>query len=61
MKKKAQMLLDEQMLIYVEIEFERAGIDFTTETRVMDNGDLVVCITFDGCDPLVGKIGRAHV
>ena len=55
MKNKAQMLLDEQMVIYVQNEFERAGVDYVTETRVMDNGDLVTCITFDGCDPLVGN------
>ncbi len=55
MQNQAQMLLDEVMAIYVQNELDRAGIEYTTETRVLDNGDLVLCLTYDGCDPYVGN------
>lgn len=55
MKNKAQILLDETMSIYVLNEFDRAGIDYTTEVRVLDNGEIVTCITYDGCDPFAGN------
>ncbi len=55
MQNKAQLLLDEVMAVYVQNEFDRAGIEYTTETRVLDNGDLVLCLTYDGCDPFAGN------
>ncbi len=55
MQNKAQVLLDEVMAIYVQNEFDRAGIEYTIETRVLDNGDLVTCLTYNGCDPFAGN------
>jgi len=55
MQNKAQVLLDESMANCVIEEFNIGGIDYVTEIRVLDNGDIVTAITFDGCDPFVGN------
>jgi hypothetical protein len=55
MQNKAQVLLDEVMAVYVQNEFDRAAIVYTIETRVLENGDLVLCLTYDGCDPYAGN------
>lgn len=55
MQNHAQILLDEAMANFVINEFDQAGIEYLTETRVLDSGDIVTCITFDGCDPFAGN------
>lgn len=55
MQNKAQVLLDDCMAVYVENEFTRAKIDYTVEKVVLENGELINCLTFDGCDPYAGN------
>lgn len=55
MQNAANLLLDDCMAVYVENEFFRAGIEYTTEKRVLDNGEIITCLTFDGCDPYAGN------
>lgn len=55
MQNAAKILLDDCMAVYVENEFTRAKIDYTTEKVVLENGELINCLTFDGCDPYIGN------
>lgn len=55
MQNRAEILLDETMTIYVENELTRARVDYITEKRVLDTGEIITSIAYDGCDPYVGN------
>jgi hypothetical protein len=55
MQNKAEMLLDNEMVPYIVEQFDKGCIGYITEQLVLDNGDIITRITFDGCDPFVGN------
>jgi hypothetical protein len=55
MRNKAQVLLNDEMVPYLIEQFDKGCIPYTSESIVLENGELVNRITFDGCDPFVGN------
>lgn len=52
---KQAILIDQAMAKYVKEELEYAGIVYDEEFRVLDNGDCVTCIYYDGNEPYVAN------
>jgi hypothetical protein len=50
MRNKAQVLLNDEMASYLIEQFDKGSIIYTSESIVLENGELVNRITFDGCD-----------
>ena len=55
MQNKAEVLLNEDMADCLIEQFEKGYITYVSERIVLDNGDLVTRVTFDGCDPFIGN------
>ena len=55
MRNKAEVLLNEDMADCLIEQFEKGYITYVSERIVLDNGDLVTRVTFDGCDPFIGN------
>ena len=55
MRNKAEVVLSDEMASYLMEEFNKGCISYTSESIVLENGELVNRITFDGCDPFVGN------
>jgi hypothetical protein len=55
MRNKAEVLLNEDMADCLIEQFEKGCITYVSERIVLDNGDLVTRVTFDGCDPFIGN------
>ena len=55
MRNKAEVLLNEDTADCLIEQFEKGYITYVSERIVLDNGDLVTRVTFDGCDPFIGN------
>ena len=56
MRNKAQVLLNDEMASYLIEQFDKGSIIYTSESIVLENGELVNRITFDGCDPICRQL-----
>jgi hypothetical protein len=55
MQNKAEVLLNEEMADCLTEQFNKGCIDYVSERIVLENGELVTRVIFDGCDPFIGN------
>jgi hypothetical protein len=55
MRNKAEVLLNDEMADCLTEQFEKGVISYVRENIVLENGELINRITFDGCDPFIGN------
>jgi hypothetical protein len=55
MRNKAEIVLNNEMADCLSEQFDKGSVNYVRESVVLESGELINIVSFDGCDPFISN------